>query len=104
MAIHSCNPPNNARPISRPLYRFGWGRPPKSNTFLVDGSPWNNPNLPPAPPFDLLKARDILKAAGYSWAADGRLVYPPPTDANFRKRVTEVTKPGYKWGGLKMLG
>jgi len=82
----------------------GAGRPPKSNTFLVEGSPWHNPNLPPVPPFDLAKARDILKAAGYSWAADGRLVYPAPTDANFRKRVTEVCKPGYKWSGLKMLG
>jgi len=81
----------------------GAGRPPKSNTFLVEGSPWYNPNLPPAPPFDLAKARDILKAAGYSWAADGRLVYPPPNDAGFKKRVTEVCKPGYKWGGLKML-
>ncbi len=82
----------------------GAGRPPKSNTFLVEGNPWNNPNLPPVPPFDLTRARDILKAAGYSWAADGRLVYPPPTDANFRRRVEQVTKTGYKWAGLKMLG
>ena len=48
--------------------------------------------------------QEILRAAGYTWASDGRLVYPAPTDANFRKRVTEVCKPGYKWGGLKMLG
>lgn len=82
----------------------GAGRPPKSNTFLVDGNPWNNPNLPPVPVFDLARARDILKAAGYSWAADGRLVYPAPADANFRRRVEAVCKPGYKWAGLKMLG
>ena len=81
----------------------GAGRPPRANTFFVEGNPWNNPNLPPLPPFDLARARDILKAAGYSWAADGRLVYPAPTDANFRRRVVEVTKPGYKWAGLKML-
>jgi peptide/nickel transport system substrate-binding protein len=82
----------------------GAGKLPKSNTFIVEGNPWTNPNLPAPPPFDLNRAREILRAAGYSWASDGRLVYPAPTDANFRKRVTEVCKPGYKWGGLKMLG
>ena len=82
----------------------GAGRLPAANTFLVEGSPWNNPDLPPTPPFDLDKARAILKEAGYSWAADGRLVYPAPTDAKFRQRVEQVCKEGYKWGGLKMLG
>ncbi|MGE0724857.1 MAG: ABC transporter substrate-binding protein [Alphaproteobacteria bacterium] len=82
----------------------GAGRVPKANTFLVDGNPWNNPDLPPLPGFDLKKSREILKAAGYSWRADGRLVYPPPSDTAFRERVTRVTKPGYTWGGLKMLG
>ena len=81
----------------------GGGRLPISNTFFVEGSPWHDPSLPPIPPFDLDKARDILAAAGYSWAEDGRLVYPPPDDAGFRARVTAVCKPGYDWGGLKML-
>src|SRR5882724_2293795 len=82
----------------------GAGRIPKANTFLAEGSPWNNPDLPKLPEFDLDKARGILKAAGYSWADDGRLVYPSSKDEAFRKRVTQVCKEGYKWGGLKMLG
>lgn len=82
----------------------GAGRVPKANTFLVEGSPWYNPDLPPRPAFDLDKARKILKAAGYSWAADGRLVYPSSNDAKFRNRVEQVCKEGYTWGGLKMLG
>jgi peptide/nickel transport system substrate-binding protein len=82
----------------------GAGRIPKSNTFLAEGSPWYNPDLPPQPQFDLDKARAILKDAGYSWASDGRLVYPASDDAKFRRRVEQVCKEGYKWGGLKMLG
>jgi peptide/nickel transport system substrate-binding protein len=89
------------------LVKVAWegaGRLPTANTFLVEGSPWHNPNLPQPAGFDLAKAREILKAAGYSWADDGRLVYPPPGDAAFRSRVQDVCKKGYKWGGLKMLG
>ncbi len=82
----------------------GAGRIPKANTFLAEGSPWYNPDLPPQPQFDLDKARAILKDAGYSWASDGRLVYPGPDDAKFRQRAERVCKEGYKWGGLKMLG
>jgi peptide/nickel transport system substrate-binding protein len=83
----------------------GSGSQPAGNTFLVKGNPWNNPDLPPVPAFDLNKARSILGAAGYSWAADdGRLVYPPPSDVAFRKRVQQVCKDGYKWGGLEMIG
>jgi len=80
----------------------GEGRVPAANTFLVDTNPWNNPNLPPIPKFDLNKARQILKDAGYTWDSDGRLVYPDPGNKAFIKRVTDVVKPGYKWGGLKM--
>jgi len=89
------------------LVKVAWegaGRLPTANTFLVEGSPWHNPNLPQPAAFDLAKAREILKAAGYSWAGDGRLVYPPPGDGAFRSRVQDVCKKGYKWGGLKMLG
>ena len=89
------------------LVKVAWegaGRLPTANTFLVEGSPWHNPNLPQPAAFDLTKAREILKAAGYSWADDGRLVYPPPGDGAFRSRVQDVCKKGYKWGGLKMLG
>ena len=80
----------------------GGGRVPKSNTFLVDGNPFHNSNLPEIPKFDLKMAREILREAGYSWDKDGRLVYPPPTDKKFIERVTRVLKPGQPWGGLKM--
>lgn len=82
----------------------GAGKIPASNTFLVTGNPWNNPNLPPVPPFDLARAREILRAAGYTWASDGRLVYPSPDNGAFRARVEQVVAKGGKWGGLKMLG
>jgi len=81
----------------------GEGRVPTSNTFLVEGNPWHNPNLPPIPKYDLNQARQILKEAGYSWDKEGRLVYPPPTDKKFIERVNRVCKPGYHWGGLKTL-
>ena len=81
----------------------GGGRVPKANTFLVEGNPWNNPDLPPIPEFNLDLARSILKQAGYSWASDGRLVYPPPSDKRYRDRVRHVSKPGSTWGGLMML-
>lgn len=81
----------------------GAGRVPLADTFLVEGNPWYNPDLPKPPHFDMAKAREILKAAGYSWGGDGRLLYPSSKDENFRKRVVRVTKDGYTWGGLKML-
>ena len=81
----------------------GAGRVPGSNTFLVEGNPWHNPDLPKPPEFSLAKSREILKAAGYSWAGDGRLVYPSTQDEAWRRRVTRVTRSGYTWGGLKML-
>jgi len=82
----------------------GAGKVPASNTFLVPGNPWNNPDLPPVPAFDLKKSREILKEAGYTWGAGGRLQYPDPDDKAFRERVTRVTREGYTWGGLKMMG
>lgn len=81
----------------------GAGRVPTSDTFLVEGNPWHNPDLPKAPNFDMAKAREILKSAGYSWGSDGRMLYPSPKNEAWRKRVVQVCKPGYTWGGLKML-
>ncbi len=83
----------------------GSGRIPESNTFLVEGNPWHNPNLPPAPEFDLEKARTILKEAGYRWNSEGRLMYPSPSDEAWKERVRKVVKPGagYSWGGIMMV-
>jgi peptide/nickel transport system substrate-binding protein len=81
----------------------GGGRTPLANTPLVQGNPWNNPNLPAIPPFDLARARQILTAAGYSWDPEGRLLYPLSSDAAYRRRVEQVSKDGCKWGGLEML-
>lgn len=81
----------------------GEGREPTANTFFPTGNPWNNPELPPIPTFDLAKAREILEKASYSWDAEGRLLYPAAADAGFRDRVTRVCGEGYRWGGLKML-
>jgi peptide/nickel transport system substrate-binding protein len=36
---------------------------------------WNNPKIPVIE-FNLDKAKDILKAAGYTWDEKGRLCYP----------------------------
>ena len=83
----------------------GAGREPKGNTFLVDSNPWTNPNLPPVPEFNLDKARQILKDAGYRWAPDGRLMYPAPNDEKWKERVRNVVKPGagYTWRGINMI-
>ena len=37
---------------------------------------WHNPNIKPYP-YDLEKAKAILKEAGYRWNKDGQLCYPP---------------------------
>jgi peptide/nickel transport system substrate-binding protein len=87
------------------LIRSPWegaGKVPTTDTFLVPGNPWNNPDLPPIPEFNLDKARDILEKAGYTWDADKRLVYPDPGDQKFRERVNKVLK-SHTWGGLKMM-
>jgi len=83
----------------------GAGRLPAGNTFLVDSNPWNNAKLPPVPEFNLDKARQILKDAGYRWASDGRLMYPAPTDEKWKERCRQVVKAGadYKWLGIKMI-
>ena len=55
---------------------FGGATTVAGNTFITPLSkPWHNPNVPnPAPSVD--KAREILKSAGYTWNAEGKLVYP----------------------------
>jgi peptide/nickel transport system substrate-binding protein len=55
---------------------FGGAATVAGNTFITPLSkPWSNPNVSnPAPSID--KAREILKAAGYTWNAEGKLVYP----------------------------
>lgn len=81
----------------------GAGRLPEANTFLVEGSPWYNPNLPAIPEFDLEKASAILEEAGYGRGENGCVTYPGREDTAWVERVNRVTKEGYTWGGIKML-
>ena len=81
----------------------GAGKPAGTNTFFPTGHPFNNPGLPPVDAYNPDKARQILKDAGYSWDSSGRLVYPPPTDQNFIRRINQVTKNPGEWRGLKMM-
>jgi len=53
---------------------------------------WHNPEIPPFP-FDLEKAKQILKEAGYWWDAEGRLHYPKPEND---KRVIDIEPDRYK--------
>jgi len=38
---------------------------------------WHNSNLPPWP-YDMEKAKEELRQAGYEWDSEGRLYYPAP--------------------------
>jgi peptide/nickel transport system substrate-binding protein len=80
----------------------GAGREPTSNTYFPPGHPFNDASLPPAEDYSLDKAKEILKNAGYSWDGQGRLVYPPPTDKEYLRRITQVTKDPGDWRGLKL--
>ncbi len=55
----------------------GNARVPASNTFLVEGNPWHNPNLPPSPGFDLGRPED----AGLGPARSGRHMAMAPLPA-----------------------
>ena len=80
----------------------GAGREPTANTFFPPGHPFNNASLPAIEDYNLDKAKQILKDAGYSWDGQGRLVYPPPTDKEYLRRITQVTKNAGDWRGLKL--
>ncbi len=55
---------------------FGGAATTAGNTFITPLSkPWSNPHVPNVAP-SLDKAREVLKSAGYTWNADGKLVYP----------------------------
>jgi peptide/nickel transport system substrate-binding protein len=47
----------------------------RNTPFTPLMKPWHNPNLP-APEYSIDKARETLKAAGYTWNADGKLCFP----------------------------
>jgi peptide/nickel transport system substrate-binding protein len=53
----------------------GGGTPAKATPISPVLQPWHNPNLP-LPEFNIDKAREILKNAGYTWDRRGRLVMP----------------------------
>jgi peptide/nickel transport system substrate-binding protein len=47
----------------------------RNTPFTPLMKPWHNPNLP-APEYSIDKARDVLRQAGYTWNADGKLCFP----------------------------
>jgi peptide/nickel transport system substrate-binding protein len=90
--IHEIRPNCNLKPTSDPQFRKAFQhlvnrRQMLEVTYegfgvLCHNTPitpklefWNNPNIPIIE-FDINKAKDILKAAGYTWDEEGRLCYP----------------------------
>jgi peptide/nickel transport system substrate-binding protein len=47
----------------------------RNTPFTPLMKPWHNPNLL-APEYSIDKARDVLRQAGYTWNADGKLCFP----------------------------
>ena len=76
----------------------GLAEPATTGTFMSPSGPWGNPDLAPIE-FDIEKSKEILVAAGYSWDEDGRLLYPNPEDADFQRRVEQVTSRPDDWWG-----
>jgi peptide/nickel transport system substrate-binding protein len=55
---------------------FGGAGTVANNTFITPKQKfWSNPSVT-NPPFGVDRAREVLKAAGYTWDADGKLRYP----------------------------
>ena len=75
----------------------GAGRMVTEDTVFVPGHPFHTP-VETKHGYDLQRARQILKDAGYTWDGSGHLVYPPEGDAKFKKRVNDVVVqyPGQK--------
>jgi peptide/nickel transport system substrate-binding protein len=53
---------------------FGFAQPGASMIAPINAY-WHNPDIKPYP-FDIIKAKEILKKSGYRWNEDGRLCYP----------------------------
>ncbi|MBM3138874.1 MAG: hypothetical protein FJZ92_01355 [Chloroflexi bacterium] len=71
-----------------------------TGTFMSPAGFWGNPKLDPIG-FDMAKARDILVKAGYSWDSSGRLLYPNAEDADYKRRIEQVTSRPNDWWGPK---
>ncbi|MGH8432308.1 MAG: ABC transporter substrate-binding protein, partial [Solimonas sp.] len=55
---------------------FGGAGTISNNSLITPAFPsWNNPDIP-VPKFDIALARKILADAGFTWDAEGRLIYP----------------------------
>lgn len=76
----------------------GLAVPSESGQFLAPFGFWGHPDLEPIE-FDLERARQILEDAGYSWDGEGRLVYPPADDPDFRDRIEKVLSRDDDWWG-----
>jgi ABC-type transport system substrate-binding protein len=67
----------------------GAGRALTEDSVFVPSHPFHVP-VQTTHGYDVPRARQILKEAGYSWDGSGRLLFPPDTDARFRKRANDV--------------
>jgi peptide/nickel transport system substrate-binding protein len=66
----------------------GAGRVVTEDSVFVPSHPYHVP-VQTKHGYDVQRARQILKEAGYSWDG-GSLVFPPETDAKYKKRVSDV--------------
>lgn len=75
----------------------GAGRALTEDSVFVPSHPFHVP-VQTKHGYDVPRARQILKEAGYAWDGSGRLLFPPDTDAKFRKRANDVVVqyPGHR--------
>jgi ABC-type transport system substrate-binding protein len=75
----------------------GAGRVVAEDSVFVPSHPFYTP-VETKHGYDLQRARQILKEAGYTWDGSGRLAFPAENDAKFKKRVNDVVvqHPGQK--------
>jgi peptide/nickel transport system substrate-binding protein len=75
----------------------GAGRVVTEDSVFVPSHPFHTP-VETKHGYDLQRARQILKDAGYTWDGSGGLVFPAEGDQKFKKRVNDVVVqyPGQK--------
>ncbi len=60
------------------------------NTLMAAKHPFHNPDVKERFNYNLDEARKLLAEGGYSWDKEGRLLYPSPDNAAYKKRVEQA--------------